>query len=228
MKKHDAIVRCCDRLALFAIWLLFATHSVLVCAQAVLPNPARLRNIAGEVKAIAVQADGKVVIGGSFNSIDDVPRRNIARLNVDGSVDLDWNPQADATVFAVTIAANTIYAGGQFTHIGGQDRAMVALSTKVPDWPPHGIPALSVRPIPGQSLRSSPRRTRSTSAGPLPMSRARCAGILLPWMRAPAKRPLGIQIRSAGSLRWRSQAILFTQGALSPRWATRHDMDLPL
>ena len=37
------------------------------------------------VKAIAVQSDGKIVIGGNFNTYNGTTRLNIARINVDGS-----------------------------------------------------------------------------------------------------------------------------------------------
>ncbi len=44
------------------------------------------------VFAAAVKADGKVVIGGLFTTYDDLPRRRVAQLNPDGSVDATFNP----------------------------------------------------------------------------------------------------------------------------------------
>ncbi|HLA56011.1 MAG TPA: MopE-related protein [Flavobacterium sp.] len=43
------------------------------------------------VYAIAIQSDGKIVIGGSFTAVDGTPRNNIARLNDDGSLDTGYN-----------------------------------------------------------------------------------------------------------------------------------------
>ncbi len=44
--------------------------------------------IAGRLRAVAVQEDGKILIGGTFNSINGKQRNKIARLNTDGSLDL--------------------------------------------------------------------------------------------------------------------------------------------
>src|ERR1700749_2414763 len=41
----------------------------------------------GGAVAIAVQADGKIVIASQFQNVDGTPVSDIARLNVDGSVD---------------------------------------------------------------------------------------------------------------------------------------------
>jgi len=40
-----------------------------------------------DVNALAIQTDGKIVIGGSFATVGGVSRSGIARLHVDGSVD---------------------------------------------------------------------------------------------------------------------------------------------
>jgi len=41
----------------------------------------------GNANAIAVQTDGKIVIGGTFTSVNGTARKNIARLNADGTLD---------------------------------------------------------------------------------------------------------------------------------------------
>jgi hypothetical protein len=46
------------------------------------------------VRSVAVQPDGKMVIGGSFESINNVSRRRLARLAPDGTLDLSYNPDA--------------------------------------------------------------------------------------------------------------------------------------
>jgi uncharacterized delta-60 repeat protein len=49
----------------------------------------------GEVRSMALQPDGKVIIGGIFFSVDGASRTNLARLNADGTVDrtFTFNPE---------------------------------------------------------------------------------------------------------------------------------------
>lgn len=77
----------------------------------------------GEVLALAVQADGKVVIGGRFSSVNGVPRNNIARLNPDGTLDRTFADTVQAGVNGQVNAlviqpAGGVIVGGQFTQIG--------------------------------------------------------------------------------------------------------------
>jgi uncharacterized repeat protein (TIGR01451 family)/uncharacterized delta-60 repeat protein len=75
------------------------------------------------VQAMAVQADGKIVIGGQFTSMGGAPRTNIARLNPNGSVDLAFNPGtgADDVVNAIALQPNggitNIIIGGAFKYV---------------------------------------------------------------------------------------------------------------
>ncbi len=80
----------------------------------------------GTVQAIAVQPDGKVVIGGEFTHVNGVRRNNIARLNADGTLDAAWNPDADSHVTALAATADTVYAVGFFGRIGGEVRRFLA------------------------------------------------------------------------------------------------------
>src|SRR5206468_2565481 len=48
-----------------------------------------------EVRAVAIQSDGKLLIGGPFTSINGVGPAGLARLNADGSVDLSFQPGTD-------------------------------------------------------------------------------------------------------------------------------------
>lgn len=88
----------------------------------------------GQVHSIALQPDGKVLIGGDFTRVWGKPRSSVARLNVDGSLDRTFlNPE----VVGPTVTANTVYSvalgtngkvfiGGAFTRVGGQPRGRVA------------------------------------------------------------------------------------------------------
>ena len=44
------------------------------------------------ISVVAVQPDRRIVIGGSFAEIGGVPRKGLARLNPDGSLDVNYNP----------------------------------------------------------------------------------------------------------------------------------------
>src|SRR5207249_8006568 len=44
------------------------------------------------LSCLALQADGKILIGGIFSTLAGQPRANFARLNADGSLDPGFNP----------------------------------------------------------------------------------------------------------------------------------------
>jgi uncharacterized delta-60 repeat protein len=73
-------------------------------------------NIVGDrVLAMAIQPDGKILLGGSFTSVLGVPRANIARLNVDGTLDTGFDPQTDGAVYAVAVQPDgKVLLGGSF------------------------------------------------------------------------------------------------------------------
>ena len=54
-------------------------------------DPGKGTNADSHVAGVAVQADGKVLIGGTFTSVDGIARHRVARLNTDGSVDPGFN-----------------------------------------------------------------------------------------------------------------------------------------
>ncbi len=73
----------------------------------------------GTVYALAVQPDGRVVIGGDFTMVNNISVSHIARLNTDGSVDLTFtNGVMSDSVRAITIQLDgKILAGGLFTNV---------------------------------------------------------------------------------------------------------------
>jgi len=71
----------------------------------------------GDVAAIAVQPDDRILIGGSFLSCNGTPRSRIARLNADGSLDASFDPGAGASggVGAIVVQPDgRILVGGAF------------------------------------------------------------------------------------------------------------------
>ncbi|MGH8022195.1 MAG: beta strand repeat-containing protein, partial [Limisphaerales bacterium] len=91
-------------------------------------NP--LEGAAGSVRCIALQLDGRILIGGSFTNVDGVPCNYIARLNSDGSLDTSFinaygNPAlgANAPVNTISVQSDSrIVVGGQFTEFNGVSR----------------------------------------------------------------------------------------------------------
>jgi len=72
----------------------------------------------GTVQSIKIQTDGKILIGGSFNSYNGIPRNCIARLNTDGSLDNSFNSGTGANFTVLSIESQSdaqILLGGQFT-----------------------------------------------------------------------------------------------------------------
>jgi uncharacterized delta-60 repeat protein len=75
-----------------------------------------------EIFAMVVQVDDRIVIGGNFVQVNGVPRRGIARLNANGTVDASFNPGTgvDGEVRALALQADgKILVGGDFNRING-------------------------------------------------------------------------------------------------------------
>jgi uncharacterized delta-60 repeat protein len=91
----------------------------------------------GSVNAVALQADGKILIGGDFRNADSPQSGRIARLNADGTVDasFDIGLGADGPVNALAIQPDgSILVAGSFTNINGVAR--MAIARLVGDPPP--------------------------------------------------------------------------------------------
>ncbi len=84
--------------------------------------------IGSELNALAQQPDGKILIGGYFSTTNDT-HRNIARLNMDGSLDNSFNPGAGANGRVAAIALQSdgrVLIGGDFTAVNGTNRDGIA------------------------------------------------------------------------------------------------------
>ncbi|MCE3008589.1 MAG: T9SS type A sorting domain-containing protein [Bacteroidetes bacterium] len=83
----------------------------------------------GSVKTIALQPDGKVLIGGGFSSYNGTARNRIARLNADGSLDAGFNPGTGANSSINTLVLQSdgkVLIGGDFTTYNGTARNYIA------------------------------------------------------------------------------------------------------
>ena len=74
------------------------------------------------VESIAVQADGRILIGGFFSTFNGTPRNRIARLNTDGSLDASFDPGSgfNNPVFSIVQQPDgKILVGGAFRQYNG-------------------------------------------------------------------------------------------------------------
>jgi len=81
------------------------------------------------VLAIAQQADGKIIIAGSFSEVDSTPRGRIARLNSDGSLDTSFNTStgANSDINAIAIQGDgKVIIAGSFTGVNFEARLYIA------------------------------------------------------------------------------------------------------
>lgn len=84
----------------------------------------------GIIYGVALAPGGKVLIAGNFQEVHGVPRRGVARLNPDGSLDVSFNPGtgAEGTVYTVCALTNgAVFIGGDFTQVNGVVRSRYAL-----------------------------------------------------------------------------------------------------
>ncbi len=118
--------------------MLFSLTGCLMAGDVVISKSAFLNGegVNGQVNAIVLQADGRMVIGGSFSSVNGVPRSNLARLNSDGTLDTAFaNSQVagvSGPVHALALADDgSIVVGGTFNQAGGV--ATTGLARYLPD-----------------------------------------------------------------------------------------------
>ena len=70
------------------------------------------------VHALAVQPDGKIVVGGNFYSIKDTERKGIARLNANGTLDHSFNPGMGAVGYPYGVTSLAVQSDGKVL-VGG-------------------------------------------------------------------------------------------------------------
>jgi uncharacterized delta-60 repeat protein len=80
------------------------------------------------VFCMALQADGKVLVGGGFDSYNGAPKGRIARLNTDGTLDESFPSGSGAqfVVYAIAVQPDgKILVGGQFETFNGEPHSML-------------------------------------------------------------------------------------------------------
>jgi len=115
--------------------VLAALAAVVLPCRADAANPSVFSQglgVNGPVFAILVQADGKVVIGGEFSTVNGIARRNVARLNADGTLDRTFVDRiqdgTNGPVFALAAhPSGGVLVGGSFAMAGEVQRENLAL-----------------------------------------------------------------------------------------------------
>ena len=84
-----------------------------------------LSGVEGTVEAMAVQSDRKILVGGLFSTVNGQQRRNLARLNADGSLDTSFGGAGgfpiNGAVRAIKLQADgRILVAGEFTSFQNQ------------------------------------------------------------------------------------------------------------
>src|SRR4029077_12097947 len=85
----------------------------------------------GAIRAIA-ETNGVIYLGGDFTELTNgtsvKARNHIAAIWAANGIPTPWNPNADGVVNALEISplGDVVYAGGDFTNIGGQSRNRIA------------------------------------------------------------------------------------------------------
>lgn len=91
-------------------------------------------NVSGgkaEVRSMAMQTDGKIIIGGNFTLVQGKQHLNVARLNADGSVDDSFTASTNYYVESVAVQADgKIVLGGQFSKVNDTNRSYLARLNK--------------------------------------------------------------------------------------------------
>jgi uncharacterized delta-60 repeat protein len=83
----------------------------------------------GFVFTFATQPDGKILLGGMFDNVNGIPRNSLARLNADGSLDANFNPDGLDDGFVLSLATQSdgkILVGGLFSSVNGFRRNNLA------------------------------------------------------------------------------------------------------
>jgi beta-propeller uncharacterized protein DUF5122 len=95
------------------------------------------------VDALALDGNGALFAGGQFTQVGGLARNFIAKMSANGAgaVDPAWDPSADYYVYDLALdAQGAVYAGGDFSFIGGETRTFAAklagdgTGAADPDW----------------------------------------------------------------------------------------------
>jgi hypothetical protein len=115
------------------------------------------------VFTLLADSGNRLYVGGNFTNVGNMSRNSIAVLNRESGAVLNWNPDAraaqataSASVNALLLDGNTLYAGGDFVRIGGTNRARIAAldatTGNATDWNPGVSNAVNALALSGNTL----------------------------------------------------------------------------
>ena len=79
------------------------------------------------VTAVALQTDGRILVGGRYTTYLGAPVAPVVRLNSNGSLDATFNPAPDGAVTALVVQTDgRLVIAGNFTSVGGLPRGGLA------------------------------------------------------------------------------------------------------
>ena len=112
-----------------SVWLGLATVAVAQTAGTVHPNFAPTPGADSQVRGVARQLDGRLIVVGQFTTFNGTARSRIARVNYDGSLDTTFNPGTGAggsINAAALLPDGGVVVGGTFPTFDDRARANVA------------------------------------------------------------------------------------------------------
>lgn len=166
----------------------------------------------GLVNSVAVQPDGKIVVGGNFIEINGVAVRNVARFSPSGTLDVAFSTACAATSGNETVAQVTVQPDGKvllaggFAAVGGQPRTGVARLL------PSGQPDASF--VPGLAANSVQNVTEITALAVQPDGQFLVSGHALYSPMGTGQPRLLMRLSTAGALDAGFQPPLISQGGL--------------
>lgn len=96
----------------------------------------------GEVKVVTASPDGtRIYVGGIFTTVNGVSRNRVAAFDTaTGTLVSSFNPNANFTVNSITASNSTVWLGGGFTAVAGQQRlgaaAVASTNAALEPWAP--------------------------------------------------------------------------------------------
>jgi hypothetical protein len=75
------------------------------------PNTAYAR-LDGDVEVSIPDGSGGFYIGGRFTKVGSTTRNYLAHLNANGTLDMNFNANANGVVYSLAISGSTLYVGG--------------------------------------------------------------------------------------------------------------------
>jgi len=80
-----------------------------------------------EVRSIALEPDGRILVAGTFTLLAGQPRANLGRIDRDGRLDEAFNPTGNYVIATLLVQPDGgIMVGGKFSTLGGQKAANLA------------------------------------------------------------------------------------------------------